>query len=395
MQQLAMKTTLLEHLRHTIDNDQNCMPFDQFMALVLYHPEFGYYNSKDFAIGREGAFVTAPEISPLFAQCFAKQCLQLFDRINAPYILELGAGSGRFALEILKDLEKTANLPQQYYIYDISDKLRKKQQTFLSEACPQFMSRIIWLDAMPSLDKFSGVIIANEVLDALPVHCFRMDGDDGIKEKCVAIDHKNNENLIWKIVEINNDELSQQVNELHHLYDFCCGYESEINLHLKDFIKTIAQALHKGVILFADYGYGQREYYHPERLRGTLATIYQGHRLDDPLQYPGQQDITAHVDFTRVAEYALDEGFELLGYTTQASFLLGLGLMDLALRQSKNLTTTAENFHLHQAIKYLTLPTEMGERVKVMALGKNMDMHAGDSDTSLSGFQLKDNRREL
>lgn len=370
------------------------MSFADFMALALYHPEYGYYNGNDFVIGREGAFVTAPEISPLFAQCFARQCLQLFNRINATDILELGAGSGRFAAEILTELEKANALPNQYYIYDISDELRKKQQNFLRETCPQFMSRIIWLDALPLADEFSGIIIANEVLDALPVHCFRID-DDGIKEKCVAIENKNNENLLWKIIEPNDAEFTQQVSELHHLYDLSSGYESEINLRLKDFIKTIAQLLHKGVILFADYGYGQREYYHPERLTGTLATIYQGYRLDDPLQYPGQQDITAHVDFTRVAECAINEGCELLGFTTQAAFLLGLGLTDLALRNSKNLTTTHDHFRLHQAIKYLTLPTEMGERVKVMALSKNVDIHAARGDASLVGFHLKDNRREL
>lgn len=381
-----MKTPLIAHLQEMINYTQKgCITFANFMELALYHPQYGYYNTPQFSIGRSGAFMTAPEISPLFAQCFAKQCLQLFPSLGATSILELGAGSGRFAFDILTELDKANALPSQYYIYDVSIGLRKKQQNFLRDACPQFMSRIIWLDQLP--DKFQGIIIANEVLDALPVNCFRMD-NDGIKEKCVTIDNKNR-NFCWKMIDADDDELINHVTRFSHLYELPASYESEINLRLEDFMQTLAETLDEGAILIADYGYGQREYYHPERIKGSIASIYQGQRIEDPLRYPGQQDISAHVDFTRVAEYAFDKGFAIYGFTTQAAFLLGCGLLDLAKEKASNLSPH-ETFNMQQAMKYLTLPTEMGERIKIMVLFKNISV-----DKPLIGFHLKDNRREL
>lgn len=385
-----MKTTLIAHLKAMFESKNACLTFAEYMAEVLFHPQFGYYNAPQFKLGRNGAFVTAPEISPLFAQCFANQCLQLFAYLDDVCILELGAGSGRFAADLLLALENADALPSHYYIYDVSLHLRKKQKDLLQEKCPHLIARITWLDALPH--EFSGVIIANEVLDALPVHCFRIEAKD-IQEKQVSIIADDERvQLKWHIARALNEKLIAEVTELKQLYQLPSGYESEINLHLQDFIKTLAQMLQKGVILFADYGYGEHEYYHPQRSSGTLATIYQGKRLDDPLLYPGEQDITAHVDFTRVARYAIEYGLTLSGFTTQATFLLSAGLIDLAMRSENELKSIDETFKLHQAIKYLTLPTEMGERVKVMALSKNMD---DEIDQPLLGFTMKDCRFEL
>lgn len=382
-----MKTTLIEHLKDTIVDENHCISFASFMELALYHPQFGYYNADHFHLGGEnGAFMTAAEISPLYAQCFAKQCLQLFHHYTEPYILELGAGSGRFAYELLSALEKDQACPTHYYIYDVSLQLRKKQQNFLQQMCPQWLSRITWLETLP--DQFSGIIIANEVLDALPVHCFKVNETE-IKEKCISINQ--HQQLSWKLVDSKHPELIHEVNEIYHRYHLPNHYESEINLQLQKFIASLAQLLKQGTILFADYGYGQQEYYHPERITGTLATIYQGRHLNDPLQYPGQQDITAHVDFTRVADYAIQNSLSLAGYTTQAAFLLSLGLMDFAEALTKN-QSDADVFRMQQAIKYLTLPSEMGERIKIMALNKNVVMESGER---LLGFNFKDNRREL
>lgn len=388
------------------------LPFADFMALALYHPEYGFYNSAEFHIGSQpnAAYTTAAEISPLFAQCFAKQCLQLFREYDLPTnILEIGAGSGRFAFDLLTQLQKEAPfLSTNYYIYDVSHRLIKQQQTLLTALTNTSLpntssSTITWLNQLPK--QFSGIIIANELLDALPVHCFRIGEDGRIMERCVGIDTQQ-QTLVWKNLDANDHnfhhpQLASYVTELYQTYDLACGYESEINLNMKTWMQEVTKLLNKGVIWLTDYGYGQREYYHPERFTGTLATIHKGQRLHDPLQFPGEQDITAHVDFTRVAEYGVRGGCELLGYTSQAAFLLSLGLLDLA-REEESRMTIKQCVRLHQAIKYLTLPTEMGERIKVMALAKGLDGD-GDGDkgedgggsVSLQGFQLKDHRRDL
>lgn len=349
------------------------------MALALYHPILGYYNAERFDLGKRGDFITAPEISPLFAECMAETCLSLVDTLGTNTILELGAGTGRFAKDMLEALHQRNALPDHYYIYDISVRLREKQQQFLKTTCPDFYERVIWLEELPS--SFTGVVIANEVLDALPVHCFALD-DRKIQERCVAFD---TDHLTWQTQTLNEGELFDQINLLRDHYGLSSGYQSEINLHLSSFIKKLADSLTRGIILLMDYGYGQREYYRPERRSGTLSCIYQHKRYDDPLIYIGQQDITAHVDFTRVAECALNHGLTLHGYTTQAAFLLDTGLLRFAETAEKNLSS-AELFTLRQAIKRLTL--DMGERVKVIALAKDVEGH-------FLGFREHDRRWEL
>lgn len=377
----ARSNTLTQLIREKIKKDNGLISFASFMELALYHPEFGYYNAEGFDLGQHGDFTTAPEISPLFAKCFSKQCQQLFHYLETGNILELGAGTGRFASDVLLELERLGCLPEHYYIYEISIRLREKQQSFLKSTCQNLFNRITWLDKLP--ENFVGIIIANEVLDALPVHCFRIE-NNGIKERCVAW---NKDQFVWKITSPLSHELTEKAMKIREQYEFYDCYESEINLRLPQFLQAVANALKQGVILFSDYGYGQRKYYHPERNKGTLTCFYQHRRHNNPLIYPGLQDITSHVNFTTVIESASESGCTLEGYTSQTAFLLACGLMELAAEEEKNLSP-ADEFKLHQAIKLLTLPTEMGERVKVMALGKNMDI-------PLLGFRLQDRRREL
>ncbi|HLB42724.1 MAG TPA: SAM-dependent methyltransferase [Gammaproteobacteria bacterium] len=350
------------------------------MEEALYHPKWGYYNSKDFDIGKYGDFTTAPEISPLFAQCIAKQCRDIFEHLGTNHILELGAGTGRFAKDLLSYLDVLGCLPTAYYIYEKSSRLREKQKMFL-QTYPCFYSRIIWLDKLPK--SFLGTIIANEVLDALPVHCFRIN-DRAIKERCVTWEK---DAFIWQVRQSSSLELIDKVTLIRQIYSLHPGYESEINLNLHSFLQSITNMLEQGIILLIDYGYGRREYYHPERSHGTLTCFYQHRYHNNPLIFPGQQDITAHVDFTHVIEIAVENNCNLLGYATQASFLLDCGLLTLAKETEKHLSSI-ELINLHQAIKLLTLPTEMGERIKVMALGKKTTL-------ALLGFQLQDRRQEL
>lgn len=371
-------------------NQKGVISFEQFMSLALYQPRLGYYCADSFQLGEKGDFTTAPEISPLFARCIAKQYQQIAGFIPDADILELGAGSGRFAADMLIELEKFDCLPSRYYIYEISLSLRQQQQAFIQAHYPHYFPLFCWLDTLdkiplnpPFSPKFKGMIFANEVLDALPFHCFQLEHHQ-VKERGVTWDGKQ---FAWQLIEPNN-ELSTKALQLQNTYHLPPGYQSEINLHLTDFIYSLTQVLAQGVILFADYGYGQREYYHPQRNQGTLTCFYRHHRHNHPLLHPGLQDITAHVDFTRVIDIASTEGMTLLGYTNQASFLLACGLLELATTLEEQLNEV-ERFKLHQAIKQLTMPTEMGERIKIMGLGKNIVL------PPLLGFSLQDRRRDL
>jgi SAM-dependent MidA family methyltransferase len=370
--------TLSQLIQQEIAERRQPLSFATFMERALYHPVYGYYNASSFDLGKRGDFTTAPELTPLFGKCIANQCEQLFSVLSEKNILELGAGTGRLACDLLMALKERDALPDHYYIYEISLSLRKRQQALLQKYLPELMDRIVWLDAIPS--SLIGIVIANEVLDALPVHCFRIE-DGKIKERCVNWD---GEQFVWEITTPTNTLLEERVKTLLPLPDH---YESEINLQTPILIETMANALTQGVMLLLDYGYGQREYYRPERNKGTLTCFYQHHHHDNPLIRPGLQDITAHVDFTQVIEVADANGCALLGYTTQAAFLLALGLMVDAAQAELELSAT-EQIHFHHAIKLLTLPMEMGERVKVMALGKNMDI-------ALKGFELQDRSRDL
>jgi SAM-dependent MidA family methyltransferase len=378
---LERSHTLCHLIRKEIDRQGGQLSFAVFMELALYHPHLGYYNAETFDLGKKGDFTTAAEISPLYAACFARLALPLFEQLNHFNILEIGAGTGRFAHDLLLELKQAGSKFDHYYIYEISTALRKKQQDFLKTTCPELFHHFIWLDTLPP--SFSGLMIANEVLDALPFHRFSLD-DNQIKEKCVTW---NKDQFSWINTEPTTPELTLKVDELCQLYSLQNGYESEINLRLSSFISTLTQALSTGILLFADYGYGQREYYHPLRSQGTLTCFYQHRHHHDPLILPGLQDITAHVDFTRVACEAVENQCQLAGFTTQAAFLLDCGLIDIASRKEKNLSEI-EAFHLHQSIKSLTLPSEMGERVKMMALSKNIEI-------PLSGFGFLDRRRDL
>lgn len=378
-EQLARSQTLSQHLIHLIQQTGS-ISFADYMSEALYHPTLGYYNNTAFSLGKQGDFTTAPEISPLFAQCLAQQVHDIQTHLAGAPILELGAGTGKLAGDLLTYLAMLDSLPDHYYIYEISPALRKKQRAYLQQTFPQFLDRIHWLDALPT--HFTGVIIANEVLDAIPFDCFRV-AENAIFERRVAYE---NHQFEWKLVKAREEllKLAEARRERYHLSE---GYESEIHLKQAEYVRSLASLLQKGVILLADYGYGQAEYYHPERRQGTLTCFYQHRHHANPLILPGLQDITAHVDFTHVIETAHDAGCELGGYTTQAAFLFATGLMTSAESLEQTLTES-QAFDLHQAIKLLTLPTEMGERIKFMALCKQFDQ-------PLRGFSLQDRRREL
>jgi SAM-dependent MidA family methyltransferase len=347
------------------------IPFSEFMGMALYEPGLGYYSAGARKFGPDGDFVTAPEISPLFSRCLAKQCAQVLAEIPGGSILEFGAGSGVMARDILLWLRAQNSLPEHYFILEVSADLRDRQKTLLAELEPSLFNRVVWLDNLS--EAFSGVILANEVLDAMPVTKFFVDQD--IRE--FYVDYCDNE-FAWCLREIKNPGLIEKIKALpifataesvvsEVTQPFSEGaYESEINTLLAPWIKSLSDILIKGACFIVDYGFPAHEYYHPDRNRGTIMCHYQHRAHDNPLIHVGIQDITAHVDFTAIAEAASETGFCVEGFATQAAFLMNCGLMEFYPAED-----ALEQYRVSQEIKKLTLPSEMGELFKVMALTKN------------------------
>lgn len=350
--------------------------FARYMELALYAPGLGYYSAGAKKFGADGDFVTAPEISPLFSKCIAYQCQQILTELNGSDILEIGAGSGAMATDILLELEKLNALPQHYYILEISADLKQRQQELLKHKIPHLFNKVIWLDSLSNL-QLSGVILANEVLDAMPVHKFKI--DHSIKE--FYVDYKNDE-LCWHLDKPSSAQLIKAIEQLGS--ELAEGYESEINLLIKPWIKSLSNVLKSGLILLLDYGFPRHEYYHPDRNQGTLMCHYQHQAHSNPLLNPGLQDITAHVDFTAVAEAADTCDLNVAGYTNQANFLVNCGLLNLIADNSDPTT----QWQVSQQIKKLLMPSEMGELIKAIALTRNFD-------TLLLGFNINDKRDRL
>ncbi|WP_455204894.1 class I SAM-dependent methyltransferase [Kaarinaea lacus] len=373
---------LIEYIRAKIDSAGGRISFAEFMSLALYAPGLGYYTAGKQKFGVSGDFITAPELSPLFSQCLARQCQQILSELHqqstqALVILEAGGGSGVMAAQLLAELERLDSLPEQYFILELSADLRQRQQQTLTETVPHLMPLVQWLDTLPK-QGIEGVLLANEVLDAMPVH--RVVLDDHAQEYYVGWD---GERFIWQTGEISSQALLDRVSALPR--DLPRPYVTEINLAASAWVTTLASVIKKGVALLIDYGFPRHEYYHEQRRNGTLMCHYRHRSHDNPFVYPGLQDITAHVDFTAVADAAVDAGFNVAGFNTQGFFLLACGLENII--ASVDIDST-EYIRLSQQIKLLTLPHEMGELFKVLALTKNFS-------AQLMGFSLQDLRSRL
>lgn len=371
---------LVERIVNEI-NENGPMSFERYMALALTAPGLGYYVSGNQKLGAAGDFVTAPEISPLFSRCVARQCEPVLREVGAQQdadIWEFGAGSGVMAADILLELEQCNCLPRQYCIVEVSAELKERQRETLSAKAPHLLSRVQWLDTLAG-QSINGVVLANEVIDALPVHRFYRENDAAGE---YYVDW-NGERFVWQQGSFSSDAVAQRVNAL--LAQLPSHYISELNLVADAWIGSLSDVLNQGVVLIIDYGFPRSEYYHSQRNQGTLMCHYQHRAHDDPFVYPGLQDITAHVDFTAVAEAAHDSGLQVSGYNTQAFFLIANGLEefthDLDVEDPAYLKAA-------QQIKTLTMPGEMGELFKVMALTKNYHQ-------PLQGFKLQDLRGRL
>jgi len=357
---IAHSEKLCELICHDITTQGGWIPFSRFMELALYAPGLGYYTAGARKFGEAGDFTTAPEMSALFGRTLAKQLIEVMQS-SSPHILELGAGSGKLALDILTELEMREALPESYSILEVSADLRERQQALIQERLPHLAARVKWLNSLP--EKISGAIIGNEVLDALPVHLVYWSGGS-ILERGVTC---NGISFAWQDRIPENDALLD-IAKSHKMPD---DYLSEISLSARGLMSSLCDRMDKGAMIFIDYGFGSSEYYHPQRSRGTLMCHYRHHSHDDPFYLLGLQDITAHVDFTAIAESAIDHGAHFLGYTSQAHFLINNGVTDFLQEVSpENVRAYAP---LSAQLQKLTSPAEMGELFKVIALGKGME----------------------
>lgn len=351
------------YIREHIAAAGGSIGFAEYMHHALYAPGLGYYTAGTTKFGADGDFTTAPEVSRLFGAVLARQCVEVLRQIDGGAILEYGAGSGKLAGDMLEALLERDELPSAYLILEVSPDLRERQEAYLRERLPQLAGRIAWIDAVP--DRHRGVIVANEVLDSMPVERF-VRRDAGVMQQRVElvgdgfgmIEAPAPENLVQAVASIERS-LGRQLAD---------GHASEVCLAIPPWIGGMAAALREGVAFLFDYGVSRREYYAPDRSAGWLRCHFRHHAHSDPLILPGIQDLTAWVDFTGVANAAVAQGLDVAGYSPQAQFLIAGGL-DREMRDFASLSP-AEQLQLSQQVKTLTLPGDMGERFKCMALRK-------------------------
>lgn len=349
--------------------------FARYMELALYAPGLGYYSAGAAKLGAAGDFITAPEISPLFGYSLAQQVAQVL-RVTGGDVLEVGAGSGRLACDVLAELMRLECAPDHYYILEVSADLRERQQQLVVNELPDWSDKVVWLSELPAA--FTGCIIGNEVLDAMPVHIVHQT-QQGLCERGVV---SQNQQFIWQDQPLTTGVLFDTVTALALEAD----YLTEINLSAQGFIGSLAQCLQRGAIVMIDYGFGEGEYYHPQRNQGTLMCHYRQHAHPDPFYLPGLQDITAHVDFTAMGVAGIEAGLQLAGYTSQAQFLINCGITDLlALTSAEDVVAYVPQV---TAVQKLMSPAEMGELFKVMAWTRDLKM-------SLLGFTQGDQTRRL
>jgi SAM-dependent MidA family methyltransferase len=372
----AVSERLMRQIRRTIEKANGAIAFDRFMEMALYAPGLGYYVAGSRKFGEQGDFITSPEVSPLFAQCVARQVDPILKALPGGDLLEFGAGSGLLAADLLAALEQLDRLPGSYVILEVSPELRTRQLETLQSRVPHLLSLVRWLEVMPS--GFSGVVFANELLDAMPASRFRIT-DGVIEESFVVLDGDELKESFGRPVTPGLERAVERI--VRTQGDLPSGYVSEINLRQSAWITALAKAMVRGVVLLIDYGYSGAEYYHPQRSQGTLMCHYRHRAHGDPFRWVGLQDITTQVDFTALARSAVEAGFRLGGYTTQAHFLIANGLDSLLADSDPN--DLSRHMSLVQGVKRLTLPSEMGERFKVLGLLKGLDI-------TLQGFGLRD-----
>jgi len=381
---------LAAHIREALAAAGGWLSFERFMELALYAPGLGYYSAGSRKLGVGGDFVTAPEVSDLFSRCLARQCAAVLMRTGGE-ILELGAGTGRMAAALLTELAAQRLLPERYAILEVSAELAERQHERLARLPQALRERVVWLERLPE-QPLHGVMLANEVADALPCRRFRCD-TGGTSEIGVVLDAGSEEPPTGSApIRFRDGAVAADASLARACDEILAGlpeplprgYTSEVCLRIAPWIAALSASLARGLLLICDYGLPRRHYYHPQRVSGTLRCHYKQLAHDDPYINLGVQDITAWVDFTRVADAALAAGLEVSGFATQAAFLLGLGVEGLVTEAGAGI----ERVRLAGEVRRLIMPEEMGEAFKMMALGRDLDI-------PLAGFALQDLRHLL
>jgi SAM-dependent MidA family methyltransferase len=358
---VAHSTLLLQAIIARIEQRGGLIGFEEYMHMALYEPGLGYYSAATPKFGAQGDFVTAPEISPLFGFCLAQQVNALVSQGCQARILEFGAGSGKLCAQILNSSPGL----EHYHILDLSAELKQRQQRYLrAQLSAELFHKIDWLSSLPT--DFDGIVLANEVLDAMPVHIVQKQGD--WMELGVGYD---GQSFTWQSFASGKPALDAIRSIEARLGELPDNYCSELNLNYPAWFNALAQSCKQAVVLIIDYGYEQAHYYHSARSRGSLTCHYRHRVHNDPLIYPGLQDITAFVDFDACADAAENAGFELTGLVPQGQFLLANGLLEEAQRQCLDSDTVVQ-LAVSQQVQTLSLPQEMGEKFKVLAMQKNL-----------------------
>ena len=363
---IILHMKLEDIISQSIHENGKPIGFDVFMNFALYSPGLGYYRSSTDIFGHQGDFITAPETSDLFGYSVAKQCAQIIN--GSADILEFGAGSGVLASQILFQLGRLKSLPKKYYIMELSGQLKQQQKQTILRVLPELIDRVEWLTELPT--DFSGVVIANEVLDAIPAKRLIFSGGRFVELGVDFIDG----NFQWKSLD---EPYTKSLTSLPVNCDE--GYTTEVNLQALAWIDSLYSVMTKGTVLLIDYGMDRNEYHHPQRKDGTLRCYYKHKASENPFNNIGKQDITTSVNFSDIAERSVEVGFELSGYCTQAMFLISLGIENFLLEEEEDEKRNA----LAQEIKQLVLPSAMGETFKVLALSKKQTV-------KLDGFREQD-----
>lgn len=348
-----------------IEKQGGWISFAEYMQRSLYQPGLGYYSAGSHKLGEGGDFTTAPEISGLFGQAVACHIADAGRQLNDFLLLEFGAGSGRLAVNILQQLSRLDCLPERYLILETSADLQQRQQILIKKRLPELAEKVEWLSSMP--ENFTGVVMANEVCDAMPVNLLDF-SETTVAEQGVGLGENGFE---WQPRPLNNDRLKTRAGLIRRQIG-SQDYLTEVNLSAEDWLQSVADSLQQGVVFIIDYGYAFEEYYRPERRRGTLRSYYQQQAHDDPFLLPGLQDITAHIDFTALAETAHTAGLDVAGFHEQADFLLAGDITSLAAEVEQQ-SEPLEWLQYSTQLKQLLLPGAMGHQFKVLSLSRDIE----------------------
>lgn len=382
--QITHAETLVQVIKARVEENDGWIGFEEFMELALYAPGLGYYAAGATKFGESGDFITAPLMGRQFSGCVARQCIEIFENLpvdEPTTIVEFGAGTGQLALDLLTYLDSQDKFPDRYLVVETSAEMKQRQQTLIESTHPEYLVAMEWLNTIPE-ESISGVIVANELLDAIPVMRFEVDDGGVARELGVTVTAGQ---FTW---EVSSQPISPQLQERLIQYSLPSGYQGEINRIAEAWVRTVGEKLGSGVMLLIDYGFPGAEYYHWDRTQGTLMCHYQHQSHSNPFFYPGIQDITTHVDFTAVANAGSNTGLEIAGYCSQGGFLLSMGLLEDLEKNRKSAITAADTVALSQEVKKLTLPHEMGELFKVIALSRNYPY-------PLSGFIMQNHSGRL